>query len=371
MVALLTGACMSSIESLSLDDDLFTLLLGPAHGTSSQWNGHKISLEEAFGIGKELQASILSLLFSQEQPSNQKHLARLEKSLIEKEIALLFPRLNDLHPRTRKISPPLQSPPPKHSFIYNILETIGRGLIDPELQDPNTTLLPEVERSRRFEVPGIKKSHCAIGGINGINTHFEGSTSHGRYLNQLSGGQNISWIHNQSHGSFVDLAEVVIANYLGLSPNTGSLLVEQWREFLYQNRNNPHAKFLQFCHSQGSIHVRNALKTASEEVRKRVIVVAIAPAVVVPKELCYDSRNYMSKKDVVHYGELGFWSALNSSILNASECLNKALQERQDIIWLDPHPKATGIDHDFQSPTYKAPIEERIKEYMERNGEYP
>ena len=289
----------------------------------------------------------------------------------EEELLALLSRTSETQVPPATLSSPSPLPSiPEHQSVYEILERIGRDTIDLEPQDPNASLIQEGKRSRRFETPGTKKPHCAIGGINGINNTFDDSNSHAAYLSKLADKQSISWVHNQSHGALVDLAEVFTANYLGFSPNTGKLLTEAWQEFHEQNRDHPHAKFLQFCHSQGAIHVRNALAHAPKEIRARVIVVAIAPAVVVSRELCYNSYNYASKKDIVHYGELAFLGALDSNETGTSAGMKCAMKEREELICLEPHPEATGIDHEFQSPTYRPYIERHIEIHKKNGGKY-
>lgn len=47
-----------------------------------------------------------------------------------------------------------------------------------------------------------------------------------------------------------------------------------------------------FCHSQGAVHIRNALIDYSPELRERIIVVAIAPGAYVYKEICASVIHY-------------------------------------------------------------------------------
>ena len=159
-------------------------------------------------------------------------------------------------------------------------------------------------------------------------------------------------------------------NYLGFSPNTAHDLQETWTKFHEDNLDRPDAKYLHFCHSQGAIHTKNALRNSPQEVRDRVTVVAIAPATVIPRELCNESYNYASKSDVVHFGELIVPGFFDTSETGVSKPMEMILEHRDQLILLDPHPDATGIDHGFQSPTFEDPIEnhilQHIKEEMEK-----
>ena len=155
-------------------------------------------------------------------------------------------------------------------------------------------------------------------------------------------------------------------NYTGISPNTAGELQKNWTKFHEENKANPDLKYLQFCHSQGAIHTRNALGSCSEEIRNRVIVVAIAPAAIVPDELCYRSFNYASKKDIVHYGELLHAGALDTSEVGVSKNLARILENREQLILLDPHPDATGIDHEFESLTFREIIRDHIEVHLKQ-----
>ncbi len=217
----------------------------------------------------------------------------------------------------------------------------------------------------RFEVPGKPLARGAIGGINGIGNNFEQAETHGKYLSELSGNHQIDWIHNRTHSVPVDIAESIVLNYNGISA-PATELKENWTNFHETHLNDPNAKYLQFCHSQGALHVKNALQDAPQEIRDRIIVVAIAPAAVVPKNLCFDSFNYASKRDPIVYGEAAFhYDADAPYEERMAEPSRQALQE---LILLEPHPDAPLFDHSFDSPTFKRTIDQRIEEYIDKYG---
>lgn len=213
-------------------------------------------------------------------------------------------------------------------------------------------------------------SCCRIGGINGMKTSPGETQRHTEYIKSFAPDKQIDWVYNRTHGPLVDLAEVFSLNYLGVSPNTAKELHQNWIAFHEVNKDNPHAKYLQFCHSQGAIHVRNALLNLPREICDRIIVVAIAPAAVVTRDLCFQSFNYVSKKDIVSYGELLHAGFLDSSECGMSKCVEMVLEARKELIILEPHPDATGIDHDFESLTFSPKIKDHIADYFLNNGEY-
>jgi hypothetical protein len=148
----------------------------------------------------------------------------------------------------------------------------------------------------------------------------------------------------------------------------------KWTKFFAANIDNPFAKCLHVCQSQGALHTKNALLRLPKEIRERIIVVAIAPAAVVPKELCFESYNYVSKRDFVHWGEnaVTYTTAFSdpedpSSYLERLETL---YENKEEIIWLDPHENADLFDHSFQSPTFEGVIKKHLQEYDSCHGEY-
>ena len=227
-----------------------------------------------------------------------------------------------------------------------------------------------IKGSKAFETQGVQQPHCYIGGINGMNTSSRQAQEHAVYLKKLALDHKISWVYNRSHGAPADLAEVFALNYLGYSPNTASLLLKNWRAFDEANKDCPDAKLLQFCHSQGSIHVNNALKRASPELCNRVIVVAIAPAKVISPSRCFKAMNYASKKDFVPKAEV-LWNFMQDKLCcrKPSQSLQEALRQYNHLTRLKS--KVLGMDHKFQSPTFKPVIEKIIQDYLACGGIYP
>lgn len=217
--------------------------------------------------------------------------------------------------------------------------------------------------SRAFDTPGYKYSPLQIGGINGINTTFQEAQTHASCLQKLCPNQSIHWTYNQTHGLLTDIFETLI-NFLGISPNTSELLQNEWLDFHDRNQETPEAKYLQFCHSQGAIHTRNALLSCPKHIRDRVIVIAIAPGVVIEKNLCHQAFHYMSQKDVVHYAELGFAAGLVSSDLRDKSLIEQVLKTHEQLVFLEPHQRSSIMDHEFQSPTFASVIQLHLEQYL-------
>src|SRR5690606_7981237 len=145
------------------------------------------------------------------------------------------------------------------------------------------------------------------------------------------------------------------------SPIVSGLLQSEWEAFHEANTHLPDAKLLQFCHSQGAIDVRNALENSPQEIRDRIIVVAIAPGAIVPDALCFRSYNYASEKDIVYKLEprgIDIQSVTIDDVITAT--LGEPMDYREELIILKPHAGAKGIDHEFQSPTYESVLKRAL-----------
>ena len=78
---------------------------------------------------------------------------------------------------------------------------------------------------------------------------------------------------------------------------------------------------------------------------------ALAPAAIIPKRLCFQSYNYVSKRDfVTHLDVVG------------------KLKYGHELHILDPHPKANFWDHEFLSPTFDDSKQKHIIDYLNNYG---
>lgn len=91
----------------------------------------------------------------------------------------------------------------------------------------------------------------------------------------------------------------------------------------------------------------NALDSSPKSVRERIIVLAISPGKIIPRELCYESYNYASKKDFVP----------------KLDVIGR-IRYGNELILLDPDPKAPEHDHGLDSPTFQRIIKENLQNYI-------
>jgi hypothetical protein len=124
-----------------------------------------------------------------------------------------------------------------------------------------------------------------------------------------------------------------------------------WNSFFEKSSSN--AKFLMICHSQGAIHVRNAILDYPPELRERILVLAIAPGGYIYKETC---------AQVIHY-RAELWRDFVPRLDRAG-----ARREKDSIVTVASHPKAPAFDHEFMSPTYQRELRKHITNYIKTNG---
>jgi hypothetical protein len=157
-------------------------------------------------------------------------------------------------------------------------------------------------------------------------------------------GVHVECVYNAMHTPVADLWESWFG-WWGYNTKPTRKVIKMWKKFFDENKDG---KFLMYCHSQGAIHVKHALKALSEhhpDLCKRIEVVAIAPGVYINPDLCGKVIHYVSKYDFIHRFD---WFA------------------RANVVDLDPHEGASWLapDHPFKSPTFKKYIKESLEKFI-------
>lgn len=189
-----------------------------------------------------------------------------------------------------------------------------------------------------------------IGFIGGILGDYKDILANTRYVSRLAGGYNVHAVYNATHGPLTDLLECKIGlKHVATEPVRQ--LHKMWNSFFEKGSAN--AKFLMICHSQGTIHVMNALLDYPPELRKRILVVAIAPGGYVYQKTCADVLHYRAKpsRDLI--------PRLDRDGVKRAE---------GTIVDLTSHPSAPLFDHPFTSPTYQEIIQGHIINYIKTQG---
>jgi pimeloyl-ACP methyl ester carboxylesterase len=216
-------------------------------------------------------------------------------------------------------------------------------------------MYPKYERSKQYDLSDFDHltplADMGIGFTNGIWNDYEMATESAQYLSRLAGGYNIHGVYNATHGTAPDLKESNMGlNYIATDPVRQ--LHNMWNSFFEKSSAN--AKFLMICHSQGAIHVRNALLDYPPELRQRILVVAIAPAAYIYKETC---------AEVIHY-RAEWWRDFVPRLDRAG-----ARRAKGTIVDLKSHSDASLFDHAFMSSTYQERLWQHITKYLQSQGQ--
>lgn len=137
-----------------------------------------------------------------------------------------------------------------------------------------------------------------IGYINGIMRSFDDAKGDATLLSDnLCQGHNIGCVYSMTHGAVTDLSNTVYGQK-GFSPEPVKHLLNQWNTFFHRE-NNKQVRYLQICMSQGSVMVKLALEQLPEEYRRRICVLAIAPAGFIPIHEGCQVMHFVKMNDIV------------------------------------------------------------------------
>ena len=240
---------------------------------------------------------------------------------------------------------------PDGRFSSPVYSTIGPTSIA-GLHPSSICTIREYCPSYPFKVGSVKLANGGIGFVNGIDNTAEEAFAKALQLSNYAGGVKIHGVYNASNDLGRDLIEAIRGHLGSMSPQVQDKIQkikDNWHSFFATR--GPSAKFLQSCHSFGATLTKQALLTSSEEIRQCIIVLAIAPAEIVPEEFCFQSYNYASRRDFVPFLDI-----------------EGVIKYGNQLTILKPHPDAGLLDHDFLSPTYAERIEHHIKKFIKDFG---
>lgn len=202
------------------------------------------------------------------------------------------------------------------------------------------------ERSFFYDVPGKSPRKGQIGFINGMNLTPRAAFYDAYRLWQTAcQGHRLSCVYSATKGGWDYLGGPYAQK--GIVLPASRLLIHQWAEFLTRE---PHARFLQICTSRGAIEVQAALLCMPEEIRKRIIVIAIAPAYLISSALCHRAVNLVIEDDPVPL------LSPNHDLIDTSE----------DVWILLSHDD--GADpHDLHGVSYRKVLAQLVDRYLFTN----
>lgn len=252
----------------------------------------------------------------------------------------------------------LSSLPSKENETEYVLTALNRyGL----LKGPSTAVpyLPRVEKlifsieawrtaghpSTSYDLLRKEPPKGRIGYVNGIKTAFDRvKWDAEQFSEHLAQGYNIHVMYSATYGTKLDMFKCALGFSEIVMP-TVKLIHKQWIEF-FEKSIDPEEKYLQLCYCAGSIEVYNALRNFPEELRTRIIVLAIAPAHTIPQKLAYKVYNYVIPSDEIR------WYDPNRHLIDSKS---------SEVVFL---PEQTDNPHNPHGSSYKAELEKEIGKFI-------
>ena len=261
----------------------------------------------------------------------------------------LFATEYPTQPPSSKASAPSSSPIVTTDYHYEDRQFAYQEEIIEQFKQThniNFTIPIPLERSSIYDLQKTEvNDQQRIMYVNGILNKSDVAKASAEYISQLSGGFNIHGIHAATFGLFTDIERANMGLIHHIATEPVNLLQESWYDY-FKNA-GPNATILIFAHSRGAIDLSLALMLFDKELRKRIFVVAIAPAKFIDPDTCGGVRHYCSTRDIVYRADPEGRRKFAST-----------------IHMLTRHPDAPRFDHSIQSPTYKESMKTNIELYI-------
>ncbi|MBS0605829.1 MAG: hypothetical protein JSR57_02665 [Verrucomicrobia bacterium] len=193
-----------------------------------------------------------------------------------------------------------------------------------------------------------------IGVINGIDTGYEELTAR---VDHIANTYEVAChgIYNPTHNKYYDLAKCYLSmnGYGGRQNST----VRAIQEFCIKASGlvGSTGKILLIPHSKGCMDTYFALQGLPKSIRQQIEVVAIAPALVIPKAFAGNVVNYASK-------------GLDYVVLNHYSGVYRGIKEG-NLTFLPRAPGTPRIgDHSYNSPTFSDPKDSHFTKFTKLNN---
>jgi RHS repeat-associated protein len=207
----------------------------------------------------------------------------------------------------------------------------------------------EVSELGRKEHPNIRFSYG-----NGIWNTKEDARSGAKYLSELIGRYNVHYVCNSTWSVGQDVSRALLERYASLKIGVVYRLKEEWTKYLAENKESI---VIHVTMSEGSLHADMTLPLIPEELRRRIHIIAVAPATCISKEMCASVIHFYCKKDPVP----NLMALPRARELGQMDTFKEMTLPKKDDKWYKPYKH----HHEFQSPIYKKDVESRVKLIME------
>jgi RHS repeat-associated protein len=187
----------------------------------------------------------------------------------------------------------------------------------------------------------------------GIGNTAEDNYRNAQYISKLLGKLNVHYVENLTQGIFSDLGRFFETKRGHLIPPNVYQLAQEW--MMHDSKGSSQQMILRFCQSEGVLQTKVALSLVPQEIRNKIHIVAIAPSVCIPEDMCGSVLHLYSEKDVIPQ-----FFALKEA---------EAWDQMHNFKKLKSNAKFTVLEHGIKDPVYKndlmAIIKERVSSYDE------
>lgn len=173
-----------------------------------------------------------------------------------------------------------------------------------------------------------------------------------RYLSKLLGKYNVHYVENPTEGFRKDLERFRKARKGEWIPQRIYEIAQEW--FKHFARCSTQEDIVRICHSEGVLQTRIALSLVPPALRKRVHILAIAPSVCIPEEMCGSVLHLYSEKDVV------------PQLYALKE--GRQLGQMHNFRMVKSQNKFTVMEHGIRDPVYKTDLIDELKIFTGNYG---
>jgi hypothetical protein len=173
-----------------------------------------------------------------------------------------------------------------------------------------------------------------------MNTPYFKAEATTKKFSEISGGKQFYGIRNATFGPISDLCECLF-NIHGIKTSPARIL----ERIIKKNLREKEGPINVYGHSQGVIHMKNALAGFDEESRARINAYGFAPAGRLEEGSCRKIVNYASRRDFV--------PLIDPMINGWKNCSSLTI--------LDPHPEAEFFDHSIDSLTLEPYLRKELE----------
>ncbi|MBS0621266.1 MAG: DUF687 family protein [Verrucomicrobia bacterium] len=203
-------------------------------------------------------------------------------------------------------------------------------------------------------------SQGKIGYINGMNfTKQDAENNAGTISWHCADNHALECVYSPTQGKMIDRMNALIQiSGSTLNPATKELL-QNWIRFFYTH---PTERYLQIAYSRGALETYNALQLLPQELRDRIIVIAIAPARNIPGKFAHKVYNLCLEGDPIKafsYQGINAWKRepKEDITLSIKKCAPHLEEEDSEI----------GGRHNPHHAAMRKVVSEIIDSYLKTN----